>query len=177
MSVKWRHCSATGPAGKSSCCEGVKSCPRAGCGRSTTPRTWPAPSGRCRGVYPAGDLRGDGADRGAFRERAKTDRRIPVILTPISRRSLPGDGEGFELYSCLLVAVGAGIWPFIDFSPAYNLRESSRFHFHSDANLSAIIFDEMNARLLKSFLYFDDRRELPFLNAFVSFNALQGRQA
>jgi hypothetical protein len=35
----------------------------------------------------------------------------------------------------------------------------------------------MNARLLKSFLYFDDRQELPFLNAFVSFNALQRCQA
>src|SRR5262249_18700766 len=31
--------------------------------------------------------------------------------------------------------------------------------------------------LLESFLYFDDSRELSFLNAFVSFNALQGRQA
>src|SRR5262245_50748295 len=55
--------------------------------------------------------------------------------------------------------------------------ESPHPYFQSDANLSSIILDEMNAGLLKSFLYFDDSRELPFLNAFVSFNALQGRQA
>jgi len=35
----------------------------------------------------------------------------------------------------------------------------------------------MNAGLLKSLLYFDDSREFSFLNAFVSFNALQGSQA
>jgi hypothetical protein len=54
---------------------------------------------------------------------------------------------------------------------------SSRPHFEPDADLSGIIFGEMNASLLESFLYFDDSRELSFLNAFVSFNALQGRQA
>lgn len=54
---------------------------------------------------------------------------------------------------------------------------SSRPHFQPDADLPGIIFGEMNAGLLKSFLYFDDSRELSFLNAFVSFNALQGRQA
>jgi hypothetical protein len=53
----------------------------------------------------------------------------------------------------------------------------SRPHFQPDADLSRIIFDEMNAGLLKSFLYFDDSREFSFLNAFVSFDALQGRQA
>jgi hypothetical protein len=53
----------------------------------------------------------------------------------------------------------------------------SRPHFQPDADFSGIIFGEMNAGLLKSFLYFDDGRELSFLNAFVSFNALQGRQA
>jgi hypothetical protein len=54
---------------------------------------------------------------------------------------------------------------------------SSRPHFQPNADLPGIIFGEMNAGLLKSFLYFDDSRELSFLNAFVSFNALQGRQA
>jgi len=55
--------------------------------------------------------------------------------------------------------------------------QSSALYFQSNADLSSIIFDEMNARLLESFLYFDDSRELSFLNAFVSFNALEGRQA
>jgi len=57
------------------------------------------------------------------------------------------------------------------------IKESSRPHFQSDADLTSIIFDEMNTGLLKSFLYFDDSRKLSFLNAFVSFNTLQGRQA
>jgi len=57
------------------------------------------------------------------------------------------------------------------------IKGSSRPHFQPDADLSGIIFGEMNAGLLESFLYFDDSRELSFLNAFVSFNALQGRQA
>jgi hypothetical protein len=46
-----------------------------------------------------------------------------------------------------------------------------------NADLSGIVFDEMNTGVLESFLYFDDGRELSFLNAFVPFNALQGRQA
>jgi hypothetical protein len=57
------------------------------------------------------------------------------------------------------------------------IRESSRPHFQSDADLTVIIFDEMNTGLLESFLYFDDSRELFFLNAFVSFNALAGSQS
>jgi hypothetical protein len=61
--------------------------------------------------------------------------------------------------------------------PLWLRGESSRPHFEPDADLSGIIFGEMNASLLESFLYFDDSRELSFLNAFVSFNALQGRQA
>jgi hypothetical protein len=56
-------------------------------------------------------------------------------------------------------------------------RKSSRPHFQPNADLSGIIFDEMNTGVLESFLYFDDGRELSFLNAFVPFNALQGRQA
>jgi hypothetical protein len=35
-------------------------------------------------------------------------------------------------------------------------RRSSRPHFQPDANLSGIVFDEMNAGLLESFLYFED---------------------
>jgi hypothetical protein len=35
-------------------------------------------------------------------------------------------------------------------------RDSSRFYFHSDADLSAIIFCEVNAGLLKSFLYIEN---------------------
>jgi len=60
---------------------------------------------------------------------------------------------------------------------AEHQRRSTHPDFQTDANLSSIILDEMNTGLLKSFLYFDDSRELPFLNAFVSFNSLQGRQA
>ena len=65
----------------------------------------------------------------------------------------------------------------IEDKPTKFLDQSSALYFHSHADLSSIIFNEMNARLLESFLYFDDRRELAFLNTFVSFNALQGCQA
>jgi hypothetical protein len=36
-------------------------------------------------------------------------------------------------------------------------RESSRSDFQPDADLSGIVFDEMNTGLLESFLNFEDR--------------------
>jgi hypothetical protein len=49
--------------------------------------------------------------------------------------------------------------------------------FQSDAKLSEIIFDEVNAGLLKSFLYFEDRGKISFHDPLVLFDALQGCQA
>jgi len=45
--------------------------------------------------------------------------------------------------------------------------------FQSDANLSEIIFDEVNASLLKSFLYFEDRGKISFHNPLGLFDAPQ----
>jgi hypothetical protein len=36
--------------------------------------------------------------------------------------------------------------------------------FQSDANLSGVIFHEVNSGLLESFLYFEDRGEIAFYN-------------
>jgi hypothetical protein len=91
-----------------------------------------------------------------------------------------GAGTGRPI--CLLLwqrqrAIGRheGKWCAAALTPSS--RESSCPHFQPNADLSGIVFYEVNAGLLKRFLYFDDGRELSFLNAFVSFNALQGRQA
>jgi hypothetical protein len=43
--------------------------------------------------------------------------------------------------------------------------------FPSDANLSGIIFHEVNAGLLKSFLYFEDRGKISFHDPLVLFDA------
>src|SRR5262245_15944404 len=63
--------------------------------------------------------------------------------------------------------------------PASGARcsESSGPHFQSDADLSRIVFGEVNAGLFKSLLYFEDSREVPFHDAVVLFDALQGCQA
>ncbi len=45
----------------------------------------------------------------------------------------------------------------------------------TDANFTGFIVDEMNAGLLKSFLYLKDRREVCFDDPFVLFNALKRR--
>ena len=55
--------------------------------------------------------------------------------------------------------------------------ESSGPYFQSDADLSRIVFSEVNTGLLKSLLYFEDGREVSFHDALVLFDALQGRQA
>ena len=55
--------------------------------------------------------------------------------------------------------------------------KSSGPHFKSDADLSRIVFSEVNTGLLKSLLYFEDGREVSFHDALVLFDALQGRQA
>jgi len=39
---------------------------------------------------------------------------------------------------------------------AEDQRRSTHPYFQTDANLSSIIFDEMNAGLLESLLYFED---------------------
>jgi hypothetical protein len=51
------------------------------------------------------------------------------------------------------------------------------FQVQSDANLSGIIVDEMNAGLLKSHLYFENRGKVSFHDPLVLLNALQGCQA
>ena len=55
-------------------------------------------------------------------------------------------------------------------------KESSRSNFQPDADLSGIVFDEMNTGLLESFLYFEDRREISFHYSVALFNALQSRR-
>jgi hypothetical protein len=50
-------------------------------------------------------------------------------------------------------------------------------YFQSDANLSGVIFHEVNAGLLKSFLYFEDRGKISFHDPLVLFDALQRCQA
>ena len=52
---------------------------------------------------------------------------------------------------------------FIVFGPS--LSESSSPYFQSDADLSVIVFGELNAGLLKGFLYFEDGREVSFHDA------------
>jgi hypothetical protein len=47
----------------------------------------------------------------------------------------------------------------------------------SDAKLSGLTFVELNASLLKSFLYFEDRGKISFHDPLVLFDALQGCQA
>jgi hypothetical protein len=63
----------------------------------------------------------------------------------------------------------------VHFGPS--LGESSDPYFQSDADLSGIVLGEVNARLLKGFLYFDDGREVSFHNSLVLFNAPQSCQA
>ena len=55
--------------------------------------------------------------------------------------------------------------------------KSSGPHFKSDADLSRIVFSEVNAGLLEGFLYFDDGGEISFHNPVGLFDALQGCQA
>jgi len=50
---------------------------------------------------------------------------------------------------------------------------SSGLHFQSDADLSGIVFSEVNAGLLKSFLFFEDGREISLHHSLVLFDALQ----
>jgi len=45
---------------------------------------------------------------------------------------------------------------------AAQIKGSSRPHFQPNADLSAIVFREMDTGLLKSFLYFEDGCEIPF---------------
>jgi hypothetical protein len=58
----------------------------------------------------------------------------------------------------------------IRFGPS--LSESSSPYFQSDADLSVIVLGEVNAGLLKGFLYFEDGREVSFHDALVLFDAL-----
>ena len=52
-------------------------------------------------------------------------------------------------------------------------RSISSPFFQSDANLSGITFGEVNAGLLKSFLYFEDRGKISFHNPLGLFDAPQ----
>ena len=47
----------------------------------------------------------------------------------------------------------------------------------TDANFAGFVVSEMNAGLLKSFLYLEDRREVSFHDSFILFDALKRRQA
>ena len=55
--------------------------------------------------------------------------------------------------------------------------KSSGPHFKSDADLSRIVFSEVNAGLLEGFLYFDDGGEISFHNPLGLFDAPQSCQA
>jgi len=63
-----------------------------------------------------------------------------------------------------------GSFDVIGFGPS--LGESSSPYFQLDADLSVIAFGEVNAGLLKGFLYFEDGREVSFHDALVLFDAL-----
>lgn len=62
-----------------------------------------------------------------------------------------------------------GSFDVIGFGPSLN---KSSCLFQSDADLSVMVFGEVNAGLLKSFLNFEDGREVSFHDAFVLFDAL-----
>src|SRR6266446_7006334 len=66
-------------------------------------------------------------------------------------------------------------WLFAVFTP--RSTDSSGFHFQSDANLARIVFSEVNAGLLESFLYFEDSREVSFHDSLALFDAAQSCQA
>jgi hypothetical protein len=51
-------------------------------------------------------------------------------------------------------------------------KRSSSPYFQSDPDLSVVVFSEVNAGLLKGFLYFEDGREVSFHDALVLFDAL-----
>ena len=57
----------------------------------------------------------------------------------------------------------------IGFGPSLN---KSSCPFQSDADLSVMVFGEVNAGLFKCFLYFEDGREVSFHDALVLFDAL-----
>jgi hypothetical protein len=50
---------------------------------------------------------------------------------------------------------------------------SATLHVQSDAYLSGIVFGEANAGLLKSFLYFQDRGEIPFHHSLILLDTSQ----
>jgi hypothetical protein len=68
-----------------------------------------------------------------------------------------------------------GSFDVVGFGPS--LSESSGPYFQSDADFFAVVFGEVNAGLLKGFLYFEDGRDVSFHDALVLFDALQGCQA
>ena len=60
---------------------------------------------------------------------------------------------------------------------AAQIKGSSRPHFQPNADLSAIVFREMDTGLLKSFLYFKDRGKVSFHNPLGLFDPPQCCQA
>ena len=53
---------------------------------------------------------------------------------------------------------------------------STPAYVQTDANFASFIIGEMNAGVLKSFLYLEDRGEVSFHDPFILFDALKRRQ-
>jgi hypothetical protein len=55
--------------------------------------------------------------------------------------------------------------------------DSTLGYLQTDANFTAFVIGEANSGLLKYFLYFEDRGEVPFHYPFILLDALKRRQA